>query len=80
MCSDGKIFWVFETASEVLAGGSGANSVSGVGDDTATNPGKGKESRLGREATVKTLKSYFRNKKQKPAMEPGSSIAGFCAF
>ena len=38
-----NIIWVLETASDVLAPGFGASSVSGVGDDTATNPGKGRK-------------------------------------
>ena len=41
-----NIFWIFETASEVLAGGSGANSVSGVGDDTAPILEKGRKEGL----------------------------------
>ena len=40
---------IIETASNVLAPGAGARSVSGFCDDTATNPGKGGESRFGEE-------------------------------
>ena len=60
-----NIFLVLETASDVLAPGFGASSVSGVGDDTATNPGKGEKIGLGRkddhywcEITEKLFRKY----------------------
>ena len=40
---------IIKTASDVLAQGKGANSVSGFSDDTATNPGKGEKCRFGEE-------------------------------
>ena len=44
---------IIETASNVLAPGAGARSVSGFCDDTATNPGKGKKVGLGRKYNKK---------------------------